>query len=107
VYILQLSYIVPLDAVDRVKDEHMAWIATQYDAGRFLASGPKVPRTGGVILARAMPRDELDDVIASDPFSREGVATYDVTEFAAMTVAEGLASLRETSWSPHVSASTS
>jgi uncharacterized protein YciI len=97
VFILQLSYIVPLDEVDRVRDEHMAWIAEQYEDGRFLASGPKVPRTGGVILARAMPRDELDDLIASDPFTREGVATYDVTEFAAMTVAEGLDALREPS----------
>jgi uncharacterized protein YciI len=95
VYILQLSYIVPLDEVDRVRDEHMTWIAEQYEAGRFLVSGAKVPRTGGVIIARAMPRDELDEVIASDPFTREGVAAYDVTEFAAMTVAEGLESLKD------------
>ena len=94
-FILELSYIAPLDEVDPVRDEHMAWVAEQYAAGRFLASGAKVPRTGGVILARAMPREELDDIIASDPFTREGVAAYDVTEFAAMTVAEGLESLRE------------
>jgi uncharacterized protein YciI len=96
VFILQLSYIVPLDEVDRVRDEHMAWVAEQYAAGRFLVSGAKVPRTGGVILARAMPREELDAIVASDPFTREGVATYDVTEFTAMTVSEGLESLRET-----------
>lgn len=94
-FILQLSYIAPLDEVDRVRDEHMAWIAEQYAADRFLVSGPKVPRTGGVILTRPMPRDELDDLIASDPFTREGVAAYDVAEFAPMTVAEGLESLRE------------
>jgi uncharacterized protein YciI len=96
VYILQLSYIVPLDEVDRARDEHMAWIAEQYAAGRFLVSGAKVPRTGGTIVARAMPREELDDVIAADPFTREGIAVYDVAEFAATTVAEGLESLRET-----------
>ena len=94
-FILELSYIAPLDEVDRVRDEHMAWVATQYDAGRFLASGAKVPRTGGVILAKAMPRAALDDVIASDPFTRAGVAAYDVTEFAATTVAEGLEALRD------------
>lgn len=94
-FILTLSYIAPLDEVDRVRDEHMQWIAAQYDAQRFILSGPKVPRTGGVILARAMPRDELDDIIASDPFTREGVAAYDVVELVAMTVAEGLESLRE------------
>ena len=94
-FILELSYIAPLDEVDRVRDEHMAWVATQYEAGRFLASGAKVPRTGGVILAKAMPRAALDDVIASDPFTRAGVAAYDVTEFAATTVAEGLEALRD------------
>lgn len=94
-FILELSYIALLDEVDRVRDEHMAWIAEQYAAGRFLVSGPKVPRTGGVILTRAMPRDELDAIIAADPFTREGVATYGVAKFAAMTVAEGLESLRE------------
>ncbi|HET6508773.1 MAG TPA: YciI family protein [Baekduia sp.] len=96
-FLLQLSYIAPLDEVDRVRDAHMAWIAEQYEADRFIASGPKVPRTGGVILARAMPRDELDDVIASDPFTLEGVAAYDVMEFSATTVAAGLESLREPS----------
>src|SRR5262249_9779113 len=95
VFILELSYIAPLDQADPLRDEHMACIAEQTEAGRFPASGPKVPRTGGVILAKTMPRDALDDVIASDPFTREGVAAYDVMEFAAMTVAEGLEWLRE------------
>ena len=94
-FILELSYIVPLDEVDRVRDEHMAWIATHYDNGRFLASGAKIPRSGGIILAKTMPRDELDEIIATDPFTREGVAAYDVVEFAATTVAEGLESLKD------------
>lgn len=94
-YVLTLTYIVPLEEVDRVRDAHMAWIGEQYEAGRFLASGAKVPRNGGVILARQMDRDELDDVIASDPFTREGVAAYDVVEFRATTVAEELGALKE------------
>lgn len=94
-YVLTLTYIVPLDEVDRVRDAHMEWIAEQYERGRFLASGAKVPRDGGVILARQMERDELDEVIAGDPFTREGVAAYDVIEFRATTVAEDLAALKE------------
>lgn len=94
-FILELSYIAPLDEVDPVRDEHMTWVATQYEAGRFLASGAKVPRTGGVILAKSMPRDALDDLIASDPFTRAGVAAYSVIEFAATTVAPGLDALKD------------
>jgi uncharacterized protein YciI len=95
VFILELSYIVPLDEVDRVRDEHMAWVAEHRQAGRFLVGGAKVPRTGGVIIARAMPRDELDAIVAADPFTREGIATYDVVEFTATTVAAGLEALRD------------
>ena len=42
-----------------------------------------------------MERDELDEVIASDPFTREGVAAYEVVEFRATTVAEELGALKE------------
>jgi uncharacterized protein YciI len=94
-FVLSLDYIAPLADVDCVRDAHMAWIAQQYEAGRFLASGAKVPRTGGVILARDMPREELEAVIASDPFTVDGVAAYVVTEFTATTVAEDAAGLRE------------
>ncbi|WCB97049.1 hypothetical protein DSM104299_05820 [Baekduia alba] len=94
-FVLSLTYIVDLEEVDRVRDDHLAWISTQYEAGRFIASGPKVPRTGGVILAKAMPRDELDEVIASDPFTREGIATYNVAQFTATTTADELAALQE------------
>jgi uncharacterized protein YciI len=94
-YVLTLTYIVELEQIDRVRDEHMAWIADQYEAGRFLMSGAKVPRDGGVILARGIDRDELDEVIAADPFTRAGVAAYDVIEFRATTVAEDLLALKE------------
>jgi uncharacterized protein YciI len=94
-YVLELTYVVALDEVDRVREEHMVWVAEQYEAGLFVASGAKVPRTGGVILAKAMAREELDEVIAGDPFTREGVATYEVVEFRATTVAEGLGALKE------------
>jgi uncharacterized protein YciI len=94
-FILLLEYTAPLDAVDRVREAHMVWIREQFEAGRFVASGPKLPRTGGVILARDMPRDELDAVIASDPFTTAGVAAYDVVAFAATTTAADAQALRE------------
>jgi uncharacterized protein YciI len=94
-FVLSLNYVAPLSEVDRVRDEHMAWIAEHYAAGRFIASGAKVPRTGGVILARTAPREEIEALVGSDPFAREGVAEYDITEFTATTVADDVARLRE------------
>jgi uncharacterized protein YciI len=94
-FVLSLDYIAPLTEIDRVRDAHMAWVAEQYAAGRFLASGAKVPRTGGLILARAAPRAEIEALVATDPFTTAGVATYSVVEFVASTVADELGALRE------------
>jgi uncharacterized protein YciI len=63
-YVLSLTYIVDLDEVDRVRDDHMAWIAEQYAAGLFLISGAKVPRTGGLIVTRAMACDDRAEMNA-------------------------------------------
>lgn len=94
-FVLSLTYIAPAAEVDRVRDAHMAWIGEQYAAGRFVASGPKVPRTGGLILARGATAQEIAEIVASDPFTRDGVAEYEVTEFRATTVADDVAGLRE------------
>jgi len=40
-----------------------------------------VPRSGGVILVRAIPRERLDALLASDPFSLAGLVTHEIIEF--------------------------
>jgi len=80
-YAIVLDYLVPLERIDEALDAHDAWLDVQYAAGRFLASGRRVPRVGGVILAADMPRDELDAMIALDPFAEHALATHQVLEF--------------------------
>ena len=80
-FVVLLSYVAPLDAVDALLPEHRLWLSEQFASGRFLASGPQVPREGGVVIARAESREELLAVIATDPFHRAGIATYSVVEF--------------------------
>ena len=48
-----------------------------------------MPREGGVILAARIDRDELDAILATDPFVTEGLATYRVTEFRITRAAQG------------------
>ena len=92
-FIVSLTYVKPLEVIDSLLEEHVAWLKANYAAGVLLASGRKVPRTGGVILARAESREALDAVLAGDPFYREGAARYDVTEFVASMAAPGLEAL--------------
>jgi uncharacterized protein YciI len=89
VFVLLLSYVRPLEEVDALMREHMAWLNEQYDAGRFVVSGRRVPRTGGVIVARGDDRAEIERIAASDPFVAGGVATCEVVQFRASQTADG------------------
>ena len=66
-------------------------VERNYAAGRFIVSGRREPRTGGVILARAASTAEIEAVIAEDPFTSEGVAHYEVIEFLPGTWADEFA----------------
>ena len=88
-FVLLLTYTKPLDEVDALMRKHMAWVNEQYAAGRFVVSGRRVPRTGGVILARGDDLEEIERLAASDPFVTGGVATVEVVQFRASQKAPG------------------
>ena len=94
-FVLELSYTAPLDKVDAVLPEHVTWLEGHYANGVFLASGRKVPRDGGIILAAAESRAAIEALVATDPFVEAGVCAYRVTEFVATKTAPGLDAYRE------------
>ncbi|UZP67483.1 YciI family protein [Desulfovibrio mangrovi] len=94
-YIVSLTYTAPLESIDRLLEEHVQFLHEKYDAGVFIASGRKVPRTGGIILARGCDMKTLQQHLAEDPFHREQVATYEITEFAPTMTAAGFETLKE------------
>jgi uncharacterized protein YciI len=80
-FIILLSYVRPLDEVDRLLDRHSGDLERIYSAGHFVASGRRRPRTAGVILARGSSIEDLEAMVSTDPFISEGVATSEVIEF--------------------------
>ena len=92
-FLLSLTYKVPLDVVDRHLDAHVAWLKEGYASGMFLASGRKIPRTGGMILAQG-ERAAVEAFARLDPFAVNGVADYAVTEVNLTMTAEGLEGLK-------------
>ncbi|MBC3841149.1 hypothetical protein GXW82_15185 [Streptacidiphilus sp. 4-A2] len=94
-FILELTYIAPLERVDAALPEHVAWLDAHYAAGVFIASGRKVPRDGGIILAVGEDRSKIEEIVSSDPFSVAGVAEYAVTEFIATKTAQPLEPYRQ------------
>ena len=95
-FVLELTYTAPLEAVDAVLEEHVVWLDEQYRQGVFLASGRKNPRDGGVIIAVAGDRARIEEITAEDPFVTAGVCAYRVTEFGATKTAPALEAYRVT-----------
>ena len=63
-FIVLLTYKLPLAEVERHLAAHREYLDRQYAAGTFLCSGPQNPRTGGVILCRAADRAAVETLTA-------------------------------------------
>ncbi len=79
-FIISITYTSDLSEIDKYLDEHVIYLDQQYNLGNFLISGRKEPRTGGVIISSVGLRSELDEILSQDPFYREKLADYDITE---------------------------
>jgi uncharacterized protein YciI len=80
-FIINLHYIVPLEKLDAHMSDHVAFLKKYYKLNVFIASGRKVPRTGGIILALAKSKEEVEQIISEDPFYTLKLAEFTVTEF--------------------------
>jgi len=80
-FVIDLNYIVPLEEIDRHMNEHMKFLRECYKHNIFIASGRKVPRTGGIILAMADSKEQIAAIIAEDPFCKLKLAEATITEF--------------------------
>ncbi|MEM1086798.1 MAG: YciI family protein [Pseudomonadota bacterium] len=80
-FIVDLHYVAAFDQIDPLIKDHVAFLEANYASGHFIASGPKVPRTGGVIIATADSLEAVKTLLEADPFHKAKVARYTITEF--------------------------
>jgi uncharacterized protein YciI len=88
-FILHLKYLKPISEVERVLPKHNPFLDKYYANNKFICSGRKVPRDGGIILCRAKDIDEVKEIISEDPFYIEQVADYEITEFNPTKYTQG------------------
>jgi len=81
IFIVELTYLVPLETIDSLLAEHRRFLEAGYASRRLLLSGPRNPRTGGVIVARGESSDEIEHAFTADPFWVNKAAAYRFTEF--------------------------
>lgn len=82
-FVIILSYKAPIEKIDALRPSHLEFLDKYYEKGIFLASGRQIPLKGGVILAKAPSRAELERIITEDPFYTEDVADFNIIEFDA------------------------
>ncbi len=92
-FIISLTYKKSTEEADKHMAAHMDWLKAAYSDGTFLASGRKVPRTGGVILARG-ERAAIEALCAEDPFVIHDIADIEITEVNFTTAAKGFEGLK-------------
>ncbi|MDG0817314.1 YciI family protein [Bdellovibrio svalbardensis] len=80
-FVITLTYLKPLSEVEKQLPAHREFLKQGYSAGMLLASGPMIPRTGGIILARGNDKNAILNFLESDPFKKNDIAAYEVVEF--------------------------
>jgi uncharacterized protein YciI len=85
-FIINLNYIAPLEKIDAHMTDHVKFLNKYYKQNVFVASGRKVPRTGGIILALANSKEEVEAIFKEDPFYEHRLAEFTVTEFLTSQV---------------------
>lgn len=82
-FVIELTYKAPLADIDARMRAHVTFLKKYYAAGNFLVSGRQVPRTGGIIVALADSREQIEAIMADDPFCKHGLADVRIIEFRA------------------------
>jgi uncharacterized protein YciI len=82
-FVVELMYKADLGEIDAHMRAHMAFLKKHYAEGRFLLSGRKIPRDGGIILSLGKSKDEVEAIMREDPFCKNGLAEFRVIEFRA------------------------
>jgi uncharacterized protein YciI len=80
-FIVEINYTIPAEQLGDVLNQHRAFLQGGYDKGWLLCSGPRSPRTGGIVIARAPGLEELQGFFKNDPYKLNAVATYNFIEF--------------------------
>lgn len=82
-FVIELTYKADLQTIDAHMTAHVRFLKKYYASGNFLVSGRKVPRDGGIILAVARSRQDIEAIVLEDPFYEHGLADFRIIEFRA------------------------
>ena len=80
--LILLRYVKPIEEVEAHTPAHRSFLDGLQQQGKIIFSGPRDPRTGGVILTTLDSEVEATKMICDDPFFENGIAEYEVIRFS-------------------------
>jgi uncharacterized protein YciI len=89
-FVIELTYTASLAEIDAAMAAHVRFLKKYYASGNFLISGRKIPRQGGIIVAVARSREQIEAIAREDPFCARGLADFRVIEFRASQRADDI-----------------
>lgn len=81
-FVLLVTYTASIEEIDAALLSHRSFLQEGYDKGFLLASGPRFPRDGGVIIGKFADKNAAVAFSNQDPFVKHNLARYDIIEFA-------------------------
>ncbi len=79
--VVEIIYKAPIVKIEELTPIHREFLQTGYKTGMLLVSGPKVPRTGGIVIAKANSMEEITGFFKNDPYALNDAADYSFIEF--------------------------
>ncbi|HEV7421595.1 MAG TPA: YciI family protein [Mycobacterium sp.] len=89
-HVLTSTYLQPPDVIAQTRPAHLQFLEDEIAAGRLVLAGRQESGAGGVLITGDLGTEAVQDIIDRDPYTRAGVATYDVVGFNAAVRAPGL-----------------
>ncbi|WGR56472.1 hypothetical protein E3U25_01010 (plasmid) [Paracoccus versutus] len=89
-FVVDLRYTAPIERVDAAVPEHIQFVKANFAAGVFIASGRKDTGDGGLIIAVAENRAQLEAILLEDPFKKLELAEFHISGFEPAMMADQL-----------------
>jgi len=92
-FIIQLTFSDNKSQAKDFMEGHKKWLQTGFDKGIFVLSGSLQPNAGGGLIAVDVSKQEIEEIVAEDPFVIENVVKPKIIELAPSKADERLSFL--------------
>jgi uncharacterized protein YciI len=89
-HVLKSTYLKSPEEVEQTRPAHLKFLEGEIAAGRLVLAGRQDDGSGGMLITGDMSAEEAEDIVARDPYTEAGAASYQRTSFNGAFRAPGL-----------------